>query len=337
MRTRKYALGAALTALVMLCGCNAAPAETATPAESSVTAATDAPAELTGTDVPQTAINEQLTSPAVTSTLPGGYIPRSELLDCNFFDAADFNAFDAGSTAYDTGGEPLCGVAPHHLAAGHFVAGMYKAAAAAEPETVVLLAPMHYRSENVICTTDKGWNTAFGAVLCDTGLAAMFADKLGAPYDDEMVEYDHSASSHIPFIKRYLPDAKVAVLLVSPRAGRDFPERLADTLYEMSQSKRVFFAFSIDFSHYLQPNEAEKHDAGTLKAVTEGDTGTIEHFTDDNVDTPYCLSAFVRLSALLGGKITKADHGNTYTVGNMPYTPTLFTEGVTSYFVFLTS
>ena len=320
MKTRKPFIGAALAVLAMLCGCNPAPKT----------------AQET-TAVPQTETCEQTTSPAVTSTLPGGYMPRSELLNCNFFDAADFNAFDSAGTAYPTEGAVLCGVAPHHLAAGHFLAGLYKTAAQTRPdtETVAILAPMHYDSPNKLCTTDKGWNTAFGAVGCDTDIAETFADELGAAYDDDMVEYDHSASSHIPFIKRYLPDAKVAVLLVSPRESRDFPERLAETLHRLSENKSIFFAFSIDFSHYLTPDKAELHDEETLRAVTESDTAAIERFTNDNVDTPYCLSAFVRLSELLGATITSADHGNTFTVGNMPYSPTLFEEGVTSYFVFL--
>ena len=336
MKTRKCALFAAFAALAILCGCGTAPAADR-PAETVGAAITDVSAELLGAIVPQTENCEQTTSPAVPSTLPDGYIPLSEQLICKYFDAVDFSAFDAASSAYPTESTPLCGIAPHHLAAGHFIAGMYKAAAKAGPETVVVLAPMHYDSPNTLCTTDKGWNTAFGTVRCDTDIAEVFADELGAAYDDDMAEYDHSASSHIPFIKSYLPDAKVAVLLVSPRAGRDFPARLADTLYDLSQQKRIFFAFSIDFSHYLQPYEAEKHDAETLEAVMNGDTGTIERFTNDNVDTPYCLGTFVRLSALLGGKITEADHGNTYTVGNLPYTPSLFPEGVTSYFVFMTS
>ena len=316
MRARKLP-AAALTALAVLCGCGAPDPG------------------ITGT-----LTSEQTTSaPAVTSTLPGGYTPRSELLNCLYFDAADFNAFDSASSAYISEDTVQCGVAPHHLAAGHFIAGMYKTAARtfSEAETVVVIAPMHYDSPNTLCTTDKGWNTAFGAVRCDTDIAGILAEKLGAAYDDDMTEFDHSASSHIPFIKRYLPDAKAAVLLVSPRESRDFPVRLAQTLYELSENKNVFFAFSIDFSHYLTPDKAEAHDKETLEAVTQGDTAAIESFTNDNVDTPYCLSTFVRLSALLGAKITSADHGNTFTVGNMPYTPTLFEEGVTSYFVFLAS
>ena len=266
-----------------------------------------------------------------------GSMPRSGRLACRYFDSREYDHYDAVSTAYETDGKLLCGVAPHHLTAGHFIAELYKTAAAAsnEIETVVLAAPMHYKSEHKLCTSIKDWDTAYGVLKNDTELTALLCGRRGAVPDDEMTELDHSASSHIPFIKRYLPDAKVAVLLVSPDAGRNFPAKLAELMLEMSEMKNCLFAFSIDFSHYLSPDRAEYHDAETLRAVMEGDTSVIERFTNDNVDTPYCLSAFVRLSELLGADINTAEHGNTFSIGNAPYSTTRFPEGVTSYFVFL--
>ncbi len=292
-------------------------------------------AEIPEETVPVTSAETEVPFPVPVSET--AYIPHSELLRCLYFDERDSNYYDSASVIYETDAEVLCGVAPHHLAAGHFIAGLYRTAAETrgDIETVVLVAPMHYESKNALCTSAKSWDTAFGILGNDRELTALLHSRLGAAYDDDMTGYDHSASTHIPFIKRYLPEAETAVLLVSPKAGADFPRKLAELLYEISEMKSCLFAFSIDFSHYLQPSQAEEHDAETLQAVTSCDTTAIERFTDDNVDTPYCLSAFVRLSELLGRQITAADHGNTYTVGNAPYDPTQFSEGVTSYYVFL--
>ena len=292
--------------------------------------------------VPEPALTEDISAaepPAQTvrtAEAISDYIPRAELLDCLYYVDKDFHVHEERSVIYETEGAPLCGVAPHHLAAGHLIAGMYRTAAQREDiDTVVLIAPMHYDTANTLTTSLKGWNTAFGAVRNDTEITQMFIDRLGAAADDYMTEYDHSASSHIPFIRRYLPDAKVSVLLVSPKEHRDIPLRLSELLSEIAGIRNCFFAFSIDFSHYLDPDDADRHDAQTLDAVMNGDTAAIERFTNSNVDTPYCLSTFVRLSELSGCRITKADNSNTYRVGSLPYNRTLFPEGVTSYFVFL--
>ena len=266
-----------------------------------------------------------------------GYTPHSELLDCLYYSDRDFHIYDERSTIYETKGRVLCAVAPHHLAAGHFIAGMYRTAAETrnDIDTVVLVAPMHYDSANELCTSSRSFATAFGTAETDTEITDMFVSRLGAAKDDYMTEFDHSASSHIPFISYYLPDAKIACLLVSPKESADLPERLSELLYEISEKKSCLFAFSIDFSHYLEPDEAAAHDKETYEAVMSGDTGRIERFTNSNVDTPYCLSTFVRLSEKLGGNIIPADNGNTFTVGSKPYSRSQFPEGVTSYFVFL--
>ena len=277
--------------------------------------------------------------PAITEESEPEPVSHTGYLDCLYYDDSEFWLYDQRSRIYDTDGAVLCGVAPHHLAAGHFIAGMYRTAAESRDdiETVVLVAPMHYDTANVLCTSYKSRRTAFGIAETDTEITDMFVSRLGAAEDDYMTEFDHSASSHIPFIKYYLPDAKIACLLVSPKEKADIPVRLSELLYEISQMKNCLFAFSIDFSHYLDPFDANAHDKETYDAVLSGDTGRIEHFTNSNVDTPYCLSTFVRLSEKLGGNIVSADNGNTYTVGSLPYSRSQFPDGVTSYFVFLSS
>lgn len=196
---------------------------------------------------------------------------------------------------------------------------------------------MHYPSDRKLCTSEKSWATPWGAAEMDAEITALFTERLGAAEDDEMLQHDHSASSHIPFAKYYFPNAKTACLLVSPKADKELPERLASLLYEISELKSCLFVFSIDFSHYLSPEDAALHDKETLDAVLAGDTDSIERMTNDNVDTPYCLSAFVRLAALLGTGITAADNSNTARVLNYPYNEALFPEGVTSYFVYIAS
>ena len=323
------ATAAALLAAVICAGCQSGTAESSVTPETS--AVQPVAAETSASDDVLKAVSAESDNKAAADT-----VSRSGLLKCIYYDDREFCTCEEKSVVYETAGEPLCGVAPHHLAAGHFIAGMYRTAAEkrVHTDTVVLLAPMHYDGKNTLITSKNGWDTAFGTAECDAQAAELFIDRLGAKADDEMIQHDHSASTHIPFIKRYFPDAKVVCLLVSPKEPRNISERLADALYELSEMKNCFFAFSIDFSHYLDPDEADKHDKETLEAVLSGSTDRIARFTNANVDTPYCLNAFVRLSAFLGAAPVKADNSNTFRVGSLPYSRELYPEGVTSYFVF---
>ncbi len=263
----------------------------------------------------------------------------SELLDCRHYDEMTFFLSDGRSKIYEADGEILCGVVPHHLTAGYFISGFLRTVAEnrTDIETVVIIAPMHYDDIDTLCTTESGWATPFGAMETDTDITDIFKSKLGASVNDEMLQYDHSASAHIPFIKYYLPEAKTACLLVSPDEKNDIPEKLTETLKEISELKSCLFLFSIDFSHYLSPEEADMMDKITLDAVIAGNTEAIEAMTDNNVDSPYCLSTYVRLSEALGGKIAAADNSNTWKILEKPYNRETFNEGVTSYFLYLTT
>ncbi len=263
----------------------------------------------------------------------------SEMLECRHYSESIFQLSDRRGSPYKTEGEILCGVVPHHLTAGYFISGFLKATAESRSniETVVIVAPLHYESMNDFSTTDKDWVTPFGVLETDRELTSLFKEKLGAVSDDEMLQHDHSAASHIPFVKYYLPEVKTACLLIAPQKNGGISEEIAELLSEMAEMKSCLFLFSIDFSHYLSPEEADYYDEITLDAVLSGDTEEIEAMTNNNVDSPVCLSTYVRLSELLGGRITAADNSNTWEITELPYNKETFPEGVTSYFSFITT
>lgn len=284
----------------------------------------------------------EVTAPAVypeVSEAASESVVGSDALECRYYSENDFLLYESRGEKYQTSGEVLCGVVPHHLTAGHMIAGFFRTAAESRPdvETVVIIAPMHYPSDNTntLCTSGTDWASPYGRLETDREITALFKDKLGAPEDGEMMQYDHSASAHIPFVKYYFPEARSACLLVSPKETEDFPQRLAEVLTEAAEMKSCLFVFSIDFSHYLTPDEADVHDGETLEAVLAGKTAAIEKMTDDNVDSPYCLSTYIRLTEALGGEISCADNSNTSEVREIPYSGALFPEGVTSYFVYI--
>ena len=263
----------------------------------------------------------------------------SRLLSCNFFDDSSFIMWDNKAKDYPSDKAILAGVVPHHLTAGQLISGFFRAAAKSreEVETVVIIATSHYEGRNTLYTTFSDWASPFGTVETDRDIAEAFCDKLGAVTDDERLEADHAAASHIPFVKHYFPEAKTACLLVAPSYDMKTPQRIAEALDSLPEKEKYLFLFSIDFSHYLTPEEADSRDMITRKAVEDKDYRRIEGFKNDNVDSPFCLSAYLRLSELLGGEVTEADNSNTMKIIGTPYSKEVYTEGVTSYFVYITS
>ena len=266
------------------------------------------------------------------------FVSGTGLLDCNYFDDGYFISWDNRSEEYPSDKKIISGVVPHHLTAGHLISGFFKAAAKSRSdiETVVIIATSHIEGNESFYTTYSDWNSPFGIVETDRDIVSLFCNESGAAVDNERLIADHSASSHIPFVKHYFPEAKTACLLVAPGFDKSLPERLADVLYSIPDKEKCLFLFSVDFSHYLSAVEADRADEITIKAVSERDYGKIEGFTNDNVDSPFCLSAYLRLSELFGNEVYEADNCNTADVLGIPYSKELYPEGVTSYFVFMT-
>ncbi|HNX63622.1 MAG TPA: AmmeMemoRadiSam system protein B [Oscillospiraceae bacterium] len=259
------------------------------------------------------------------------------LLECNFYDEREFNLFDIQSEPYDVENEIWCGVVPHHLLAGKMIASFFKTASENrqnEIDTVVIIAPIHEPKSNKICTTLSDWEAPTGTLSTDKGLSEKFVTKLNAAEDDEMLQSDHSASGLIPFVKYYFPSASVSCLLVSRTADDDTPERVSELLAEFSKEKSCLFVFSVDFSHYLNPDEAANHDDETLKAVMDNDLESISKMGNSNMDSPYCVSTFLRLNDISDGQVQTLDHSNSFEILGLPYTHPSFNDGVTSYFIF---
>ncbi|MCI7766375.1 MAG: AmmeMemoRadiSam system protein B [Oscillospiraceae bacterium] len=261
---------------------------------------------------------------------------REETLGCNYYNERDFDLYISRAEQYETDGEVLCGTIPHHLTAGHMAAGFFKTAAMTRPETetVVIISTLHYPAKAPVITSPLDWSTPFGRLSADRDIIDRFISELGAAEDSKTVEYDHSSSAVIPFVKHYFPEAKTACLLVGSSADKDISKDISELLLKISEEKKCLFVFSVDFSHYLEPNETDRHDEQTRNAVLSGDLASINKMTDANVDSYRCLGAFVRLSEGLGAEIRELDHSNSMEISEIPYDKVSYSEGLTSYFIF---
>lgn len=277
-----------------------------------------------------------ITQTSVTNNYEDITVKCNTLLECCFYDEKDFNLFDSQSKTYDTDSDIRCGVVPHHLLAGRMIAGFFKTAAQnnSDIDTVVIVAPIHENGDDKLCTTKSDWKAPDGILENDTDFSERFITQLGAVENDETLQSDHSACALIPFVKHYLPSSSVSCLLVAGNAGKDMPDKISELLSDFAEDKNCLFVFSVDFSHYLEPEDTMMHDEETLEAVMNSDLERIAYMTNDNMDSPICIGTFLRLTNDCGWTVTKLDHSNSLEISQLPYTHPSFENGLTSYFVF---
>ena len=219
----------------------------------------------------------------------GGY---QDLLDCIYFDAAAFETHVSTAVSF-----PLqtlsAGVVPHHLLAGQLIASFFQSAKATGEtyDTVIILGPNHKGVGAAISIADCGFHTYFGDVACDEDTVEQIiaCKPLQVRIDDDLLQSDHAVSSIIPYLKYYLPDAKVVSLLLSRRVTMSQTQDLAQLLNRIAKDKNCLIVGSVDFSHGLSPSDAAIEDKRTNQAILDYDFEAIKAMPNENLDSPETL------------------------------------------------
>ena len=183
-------------------------------------------------------------------------------------------------------------VVPHHMVAAEAIALGIKALVPSAPRTVVVISPDHFgHCLAMVCTTQGSYHTFFGnADISEPDVAELLRHTDFVASSDLFTE-EHGVYSIVPFIKHYLPDAKIAPIAVSYGRGNE-KERadMVSALRALLQQKDVALVISSDFSHYLPLAEADAMDRQTQAAFCSGSADEILRFRNpDQSDCPLCL------------------------------------------------
>ncbi|MGB4440410.1 MAG: AmmeMemoRadiSam system protein B [Sedimentibacter sp.] len=113
--------------------------------------------------------------------------------------------------------------------------------------------------------------------------------------NDDKLTIEHSTSSIIPFIKYYLEDVKVITLVLTKQVKLEDVDTMVDALYENVNINETLFIASVDFSHYLDLDQANKMDLISMDAIQNNDINKIMSFTNDNLDSPISIAAMLKM------------------------------------------
>lgn len=197
------------------------------------------------------------------------------------------------------------GVIPHHLLANFIIADFFNQLSFQKPTTIILIGPNHYEKGNFKALTSLyGWDTSFGVVTPNTSIINNLIENNLVKVDEETLSNDHALSGIMPFIKYYLPDAKVVPILLSNWLGRDESEILANNLKTFMNKDTVLIA-SVDFSHYLTSNQAKEKDKITLQIIKNFDYRQLFLLNSDYLDSR--PSIYILLTLMQKLKTTNMD------------------------------
>lgn len=173
---------------------------------------------------------------------------------------------------------PVSGITvPHHLLVPDLIARGYHAAARRShpPDRIIVLFPDHFfKTRKPFGATTLGFETVFGPVDTDQAAAeALLADTALIEASD-LFARDHGLHAHLPFIRHFFPGIKILPIAIAINARKADWERLIKRL-EAHISPSTLIIQSTDYSHFLLPGEAKRHDQETLNLIATGDLAAI--------------------------------------------------------------
>lgn len=235
----------------------------------------------------------------------------SKNIECLYYNKTDFiNVLDY-EIKQDVGAIHGC-IVPHHLVAKDLIHEVFQNARKNKYKTVVLIGPDHESTEKgKIFTTMSDWQTPTGILKTDSELTKELLKNRFVIEDNNKLTIEHSTSSIIPFIKYYLEDVKVVTLVLTKQVKLEDIEKLVDTLNDNVNIDETLFIASVDFSHYLDLNNANKMDFISMEAIQNKNINKIMTFTNDNLDSPISIVTMIKIMDKAGitGK-TVLNHSN---------------------------
>lgn len=257
--------------------------------------------------------------------------PRSiHTIPCLYYNAKEFKASISGAPPTDSiSGSIIGGIVPHHLLAGRMISDFFKTLAKAQPEIIVVIAPNHKRiGSRKVHTGGWTWETPFGALYSHTDTVKALINDMDVATDFKLFEEEHSISGLIPYIKHYMPEARIVPVLLHGNYGLENSRKLGAYIQQAVKDKNSVIIASVDFSHYLTVDEADQRDEQTLEAIRSRDFEKISRMTNDHLDSPPSVIALLSAMDNAGAdKMEVLAHNNSARIAKADgnYTTSYFT------------
>ena len=191
---------------------------------------------------------------------------------------------------------PWAGIVSHHLLAHDYLDSWFsRLAEMRQVRCFYILCPSHWGlSTQPYSLTAGSWVSGFGRVDSSMNNVRKLAKSLKVNMDPGVFDVEHGASTLMPYIKKYFPEALVVVIACESEASVNVPKsiRLADALesfFDKKGKQENFLLISTDFSHHGNLELTEKRDGNSLRYLKKQGTVSWYMVSCDNAPGIFVL------------------------------------------------
>ena len=182
-------------------------------------------------------------------------------------------------------------------------------------DTFIVLGPDHWEKGRAdVSISEADFITPFGKLSPDMDMIKKLEESRFVAHDEAPFE-DHSIHSQLLFIAKLFPDAKIVPIVFRSSTANEYAEKLGDLIASLS-GPNTFVVGSVDFSHYLNEEQARPLDARSA-TILAGIDPRLAGLT--RADSPASLTALVAAVKKMGatasvpigsGSFNSADFSN---------------------------
>ena len=170
----------------------------------------------------------------------------------------------------DVEGDIVGIISPHagYVYSGKVAAFAYKAIEGKDYDTVVVMGPSHYYNFHGAALWREGFlRTPLGDIEVDKEMVSSIEENFSSvTFEKRIFEREHSIEVELPFLQTVLKEFRVVPIIIGYMDSKEM-ERLAETLFRLSQRQKVLLVASSDLSHYHTYFEAEEIDSKTVECI----------------------------------------------------------------------
>lgn len=182
-------------------------------------------------------------------------------------------------------------ITSHHFLARDLIAKGFSKIDGKKIERVIIISPDHFKQiekkETLAITASIDWKTYFGEVNPDSEGIKRLEKSRQVEDNTTPFEVEHGIFTLIPFIKNYLPKAKVIPIILKTKSDYiDFYD-LGKKTASYFNRKKTLLVISSDFSHYIPSEEAKQNDLESVEILKTKDKDKINLIKND---CPECVA-----------------------------------------------
>lgn len=219
-------------------------------------------------------------------------------------------------------------IAPHHDLAAEYTAELFQKIGKRNIKTVIIVGPNHENSGANIITGLVTYNCLNNQLNSDAELVTRLIKEKIATSDVSRLSTEHSIYNLAPYINYYFPKAKIVPIILGGRVTEIQAKQLGEYLANYLNEETIVIG-SVDFSHYLNTEQANVNDFVSRAAVLNRDYQKLYFLNNDYLDSPATLVTVLTAALKVEAKemtiVRQANMADAVGSGSVPSSTSYFT------------